>query len=46
MLKIFIIQEKQILIYSIIIQELVLKLFKNQNRMKQIKKPHEQDLRY
>ena len=35
MLKIFIIQDKKLLIYSIIIKELDPKLFINQNRMKQ-----------
>ena len=42
MLKIFIIQDKKLLIYLMIMQEFDLKLFKNQNKMKQ----HEQDLKY
>ena len=42
MLKIFIIQDKKILIYLMIMQEFDLKLFINQNRMKQ----QEQDLKY
>ena len=41
MLKIFLIQDKILLIYSMIIQELDLKPFP-----KQIKKPQEQDLKY
>ena len=38
MLKIFIIQDKKLLIYSIMILELDLKPFTKQNRMEQIKK--------
>ena len=41
MLKISMTQDKKILIYLMIIQELDLKLF-----TKQIKKPQEQDLKY
>ena len=41
MLKIFIIRDKKLLIYSMIIQELDLKPF-----IKQIKKPQEQHLNY
>ena len=46
MLQIFIIPDKGLLIYSMIIQELDLKLFTKQNRMKQIKKPQQQGLKY
>ena len=46
MLKICVIQYKGLLIYSMIIQELDLKPFTKQNRMKQIKKKQEQDLKY
>ena len=41
MLKIFMTQDKKLLIYSMIIQELILKLF-----TKQIKKPQEHDLKH
>ena len=42
MLKIFVIRDKKLLIYSMIIQELDLKLFKNQNKIKL----KEQDVKY
>ena len=42
----FIIQDKRLLIYLMIIQELDLKPFTKQNRMKQIKKPQVRDLKY
>ena len=42
MLKIFVIRDKKLLIYSMIIQELDLKLFTNQNKIKL----KEQDVKY
>ena len=42
MLKIFVIRDKKLFIYSMIIQELDLKLFTNQNKIKL----KEQDVKY
>ena len=45
-LKNFIIQDKKLLIYSMITQELDLKPFTRQNKMKQRKNLQKQDLKY
>ena len=47
MLQLFVIQDKKLLIYSVIIQELDLEPSTKQNRMEQNKmKQQEQDLKY